>query len=50
MRPDSNYVKDRESDKPLWNQFVPGKATSFDPKTALPDRLDEVCVCSCVHR
>lgn len=45
MQPDSNYVKDRESDKPLWNQFVPGKATSFDPKAAVPGRLDEFVGC-----
>ena len=45
MRADSNYVKDRSSDKPLWNQFVPGKATSFDPKSALPVRLDQFVGC-----
>jgi len=45
MRTDSNYVRDRASDKPLWNQFVPGKATSFDPKEALPERLDEFVGC-----
>jgi len=45
MTPDSNYVKDRESDKPLWNQFVPGKATSFDPKAAVPEHLDEFVGC-----
>jgi hypothetical protein len=45
MEAQSNYVKDRESDKPLWNQFVPGKATSFDPKEALPDRLDDFVAC-----
>jgi tetratricopeptide (TPR) repeat protein len=45
MQPDSNYVKDRESDKPLWNQFVPGKATDFDPKAALPQHLEEFVGC-----
>ena len=42
---DSNYVKDRESDKPLWGQFVPGKATNFDPKAALPNHLDDFVGC-----
>lgn len=45
MESDSNYVIDRESDKPLWNQFVPGKATSFDPKEALPERLEDFVAC-----
>lgn len=45
METGSNYVRDRESDKPLWNQFVPGKATNFDPKAALPGRLDEFVAC-----
>eukprot|EP00961_Rhodomonas_salina_P068452 919039-Rhodomonas_salina.1 len=45
MDPNSKYVKDRESDKPLWNQFVPGKSTDFDPKAALPDRLNQFVGC-----
>ena len=29
----------------MWGQFVPGKATNFDPKAALPDHLDDFVGC-----
>eukprot|EP00636_Phaeomonas_parva_P011754 CAMPEP_0118852072 /NCGR_PEP_ID=MMETSP1163-20130328/1248_1 /TAXON_ID=124430 /ORGANISM="Phaeomonas parva, Strain CCMP2877" /LENGTH=381 /DNA_ID=CAMNT_0006784473 /DNA_START=36 /DNA_END=1181 /DNA_ORIENTATION=+ len=45
MDPSSAYITRRESDGRLWEQFKPGKAKIFDPKTALPDNLSEFQGC-----